>query len=124
MKLRIYQDSIRFRVQMPEIEVLLKEKAVEAFISLGASSSMELKYRISMGKVLSPKIEFADNIINLIIPEQMGIDWCTSNEVGIYASQLVNNNSTLKIMLEKDFKCLDDTFEDQTNMFPNPKEKC
>ncbi len=124
MKLRIYQDSIRFRVQVPEIEVLSKEKFVEAFISLGESSNIGLKYRISLDQVLSPMVEFSENLINLIIPEQMGIDWCTSNEVGIYASQLVNNNRILKIMLEKDFKCLDDTFEDQTNMFPNPKEKC
>ena len=124
MKLRIYQDSIRFRVQVPEIEELLSKGAVEAFISLGLLPSNGLRYRISLNQVLSPQIEFSENGIHLTIPDQIGKDWCNSNEVGIYATQLVNDDRTLKIILEKDFKCLDDTFEDQTNMFPNPKDKC
>ena len=69
-------------------------------------------------------VRYSNDQIVLLIPKNMGLEWCNSNEVGIYANQDVGSGKSLKILLEKDFKCLDDTLEDQSEMFPNPKEKC
>lgn len=124
MKLRIYQDSIRFRVQKPEIDQLKSDGVVQAFISLGNDVGTGLYYEVKLAAVDVPVIDFSGNKVSLSIPQNNGLKWCEGNDVGIYGQQIVADGKLLKILLEKDFKCLDDTFEDQSDMFPNPKEKC
>lgn len=124
MKLRVYQDSIRLRVQMPEIEALKSDRQILASVNLGLKAEESIHYRVVLSDVPAPRIDVENNIISLLLPEEIGLHWANSNEVGIYASQEVADGKSLKIILEKDFKCLDDTFEDQSIMFPNPKETC
>lgn len=124
MKLRIYQDSIRFRVQKPEIDILKSEGIIRAFISLGQDAGTGLQYEVRRTEIEAPLITFEGNKISLSIPEKVAFQWCEGNDVGIYGQQTVAGGRQLKILLEKDFKCLDDTFEDQSDMFPNPKGVC
>ena len=124
MKLRIYQDSIRFRIQKPEIDRLKSNGLITAFTPLGMGVDSGLHYEVRLANVNAPEIVFSENKVSLLIPENMGLSWCEGNDVGIYGQQKVAENKQLKILLEKDFKCLDDTVEDQSDMFPNPKEVC
>lgn len=124
MKLRIYQNSIRFRVQIPEITALKGSGRIDASVRLGPGKEDILEYSVELSQADSPEIIYSAGVIRLLIPEKAGLQWANTNEVGIYASQGFNDGETLKILLEKDFKCLDDTFEDQSDMFPNPKSTC
>jgi len=124
MKLRIYQNSIRFRVQMPEINAIKETGKVVVSVQLGPGKDDILKYSVELSQVESPEIVYSPGVIRLLIPEKAGLQWANTDEVGIYASQVFSGEDMLKILLEKDFKCLDDTFEDQSEMFPNPKSTC
>ena len=42
--------------------------------------------------------------------------------MGISDDLFLENEDKLSILVEKDFKCLTDRSEDESDMFPNPKE--
>jgi len=106
---------------MPEIEALKNEGKILASVNLGIHDEDSIHYNVTLSDVQVPVIVYEKNNISLLLPTEQGMAWAGSNEVGIYASQEVADGRLLKIILEKDFKCLDDTFEDQSIMFPNPK---
>ena len=109
---------------MPEIESLKSDRQILAAVTLGFGPEEAIHYRVILSDVESVTVRFENNIISILVPEEQGMAWANDNSVGIYGSQEVAEGKTLKIILEKDFKCLDDTFEDQSIMFPNPKETC
>lgn len=121
MKLRFYQNSIRFRMQVSEVNEFAHSGLVSVFVQMGPKSEDHLAYSVQLSDVADPQVMYDDRGIKLLIPESIGRHWASSDEVGIYAEQKIGEEAVLKIILEKDFKCLDNTSEDQSNMFPNPK---
>jgi hypothetical protein len=66
-------------------------------------------------------IDFANNQISLQISEELLQGWGTNNRVGYSHSVHTSNSKTIDILLEKDFTCLEDRGEDESNNYPNPK---
>jgi hypothetical protein len=56
----------------------------------------------------------------MALPAQDALDWYDSNQVGFERDMEVAPGVILKLLLEKDFACLDDTDEDQSDNYPNP----
>ena len=51
--------------------------------------------------------------------------WASSDQVGIEGEQVIDNQTSLRILIEKDFACIDATDEQNADTFPNPlAEKC
>lgn len=124
MKIRLYQDSIRIRMQMSDVRDLVESGSVHATLSMGANPHDAFHYSVQLADVSSPEVRYTEGNISLYVPIMQGKHWAESDEVGIYADQNNGNNGVLRILLEKDFKCLDNTTEDQSNMFPNPNSTC
>jgi hypothetical protein len=55
------------------------------------------------------------------VPEREIINWPDNDKVSILFSQGLKNGKSLSLLLEKDFVCLDDTDEDQSDNYENPK---
>ncbi len=49
------------------------------------------------------------------MPELMANEWSNSEQVGFEY-----NKNGLYLLVEKDFKCLDNVAEDQSDNYPNP----
>jgi hypothetical protein len=49
------------------------------------------------------------------MPELMAKNWATTEKVGFEET-----NGPLYLLVEKDFKCLDNVAEDQSDNYPNP----
>jgi hypothetical protein len=64
--------------------------------------------------------DFKDCVMTLYVPEQMARKWVDSEQVGFDTWMDVDNGERLYLLLEKDYKCLDDTVEDQSDNFENP----
>ena len=122
MKLRLYQNSIRMRTQIPEVEAIIATGVIEAFVQFGPNESDRLTYKVKFDDSSALNIEFHDREIIMHVPEATGRQWAESDEVGVYGSQDLGDGKTLRILLEKDFKCLDNTDEDQSMMYPNPRQ--
>lgn len=49
------------------------------------------------------------------MPETMAESWATTDKVGFEET-----TDSLYLLIEKDFQCLDNVIEDQSDNFPNP----
>jgi len=118
MKLRIRGNSIRLRLTKPEVDLFKLHGLVEDSINFG---NTKLTYQLKVtdnSKDLTAT--YNQQVITVYMPEDMRKDWTTTEWVGYDAMQQINETESLKILVEKDFKCLDGTTEDQTDMYENP----
>jgi hypothetical protein len=53
------------------------------------------------------------------MPETMIAEWISTDRVGFDGQ-----SGPVKILVEKDFVCIDNTLEDQSDNYPNPNIKC
>ena len=51
----------------------------------------------------------------MYMPAAMTVEWASTDRVG-YES----NHNQMYLLIEKDFKCLDNVAEDQSDNYPNP----
>jgi hypothetical protein len=58
------------------------------------------------------------------VPEWQAQQWTDSDEVGFQHIQLLPDGTELFLLVEKDFVCLDNTFEDQSDNYANPNAVC
>ncbi len=120
MKLRIRGNSIRLRLQMSEIERLSETGNVSETTHF--SSDQRLKYSVrSSESAIAIEASFGNDEVSIVVPLKIAEEWCSTEKVSLKAVQTIDEGSVLKILLEKDFKCLARS-EGEDDMFPNPKE--
>ena len=122
MKLRIKGNSIRLRLSKSEVTTFGIEKFVKDKIQFADS---ELEYLLNTTDINSEiSATFSTNKIVVTVPTQLAVNWVNSEIVGLQHEQILSNGNKLFILIEKDFVCLDNTFEDQSDNYPNPNAVC
>ncbi|WP_020536570.1 DUF7009 family protein [Lewinella cohaerens] len=122
MKLRILDNSLRLRLSQAEVAQLAVSKEVLATIHFPAGKA--LHYRISPSKdVKEIELRYDQGGITVVIPATQLEEWANSDIVGISATNNLENEDTVRILVEKDFKCLTTrAHEDESGLFPHPKD--
>ncbi len=118
MKLRILGNSIRFRLSQTEVEQMGERGFCEEKVKFPGGN--EMAYRVSKGSRL--QADFMNNAISIVLSEAEVDQWVNSGQVSIKGNLALENEDKLSILVEKDFQCLTDRGEDETDLFPNPKE--
>jgi hypothetical protein len=118
MKIRIKGDTIRFRLTKTEVETLCAKGFVEESTHFGAQV---FKYAVQSKKIESLEASYKEDTILLSLSEKLIQGWDVNETVGFETSISVNTDSTLHLLIEKDFVCLDERIEDQSDNYPNPK---
>jgi hypothetical protein len=114
MKIRIKGNSVRFRLTQSEVKQLCERGSVKEQTKLGDKT---FGYEVIMDAERNQlSAEFKNETVTLFLPKTLGKDWYENNEVGFEHQQ-----NELYLLLEKDFTCLDNTMEDQSDNYPNPK---
>ncbi len=72
------------------------------------------------GNVLSASLDA--HKITMYVSKSLLKDWPGNEVVGFNAKMPVAENGSLYLLLEKDFVCLDETTEDQSNNYENPNK--
>jgi hypothetical protein len=127
MKIRIKGNSVRLRLTKTEVETFGKTGEFnEETRLIGGVFHYQLKSS-AIHETLSASWE--ENGIVFYMPEKLAQEWVNSNDVGhqhILALPETNNQPSqeLFLLIEKDFVCLDNTFEDQSDNYPNPNAVC
>ena len=123
VKLRILGDSVRLRLTQGEVKRLRAGNPVEAQAHFGGP---HLTYRcVPSDHVTSPtadlSLEDDAAVIRLRIPTLRVAGWADTDEVSILAEQRLDEDRTLRILIEKDFACLKprDAVQD-ADTFPHP----
>jgi hypothetical protein len=117
MKLRIKGNTIRFRLTKSEVEYFGNIFYLEEKTEFGNNS---LTYALSTSDQKNISATFNNHKIEINIPKHIAQGWTSSNRVGIDGEIEIADNKKLYVLIEKDFKCLDDTLEDQSDNYENP----
>lgn len=119
MKLRILDDSIRLRLTRSEVEQIGQGAVVEGRTHFPGGG--EFRYTLGSGDVETPSAAFEQGVIAVTLPRSQAEHWAGSDMVTIEARQPLAEASDLRLLIEKDFRCLaprDD--EDQSDAFEHP----
>lgn len=117
MKLRIKGSSIRMRVTKSEMDRFATEGYLEERTEFGNTTFIYALQRYDADVMAA---SFADNTITVFMPAAKANEWATSNKVGYEHNVDLGNGKKLYLLLEKDFKCLDETHENQDDNYDNP----
>lgn len=121
MKLRLQCNSIRFRLKRSEVEEFARTGRVEEKIISGNGDEGTFSYVLeSVDSVSSPIATLKPRAMIVQVPPDAVMRWASTDQIGIEDEQLVDNQTSLRILIEKDFACIDGTDEDNTDTFPNP----
>ena len=122
MKLRIKGNSVRMRVSKTEVEELVSGSLLRESTSFGNASFGYAVQPVNRGECLTA--DFDKNIITIYVPAVLLKEWSTNSVVGFEANMPLENSGKLHLLLEKDFKCLDESIADQSDFFDNPAKTC
>lgn len=116
MKIRIKDNSIRFRLTQSEVSELGKSGIVSGFTEF---VDRPFIYAIEKTTDTTLSAAFIENRMVMKMPEAMVEEWISTDIVGFDGQA-----GQVKLLVEKDFVCIDNTMEDQSDNYPNPNLKC
>jgi len=103
---------LRFRLTRSEVERFAHEGVMKEVVDFGDDTLTYVLQRTMQDDLFAT---FKNNIITLFVPEALADDWTSTDRVGIQS-----NGGSLQLLVEKDFTCLDNVEEDQSDNYPNP----
>jgi hypothetical protein len=128
MKLRITPNSIRLRLNQDEVAQFVRRGELSERVEFPAPESSSLLYRLrfSVGPdSTSPSVEFANDELAVQVPSQQAKEWASRpGEVGIYSKYELDGGKSFRVMIEKDFQCIDGpSSEIDPAGYPHPSAK-
>lgn len=124
MKLRIRGNSLRFRLTQGEVSRLLTEGKVSESVHFYSSIADLLTYSLEVCRNITQiAARFENGEILVTLPTHLIESWASTDQVGIESMQPANQERGLRIVIEKDFQCLQPrSEEDGSNNFPHPQQ--
>lgn len=122
MKIRIKGNSVRIRLSKTEVERLDNRGYIEEHTCFGNNRFVYALESLPAANELSAS--FHDSKITMYMPAVFLKDWRVNNVVGFDATIRVSNTESLYLLVEKDFQCIDETIEDQSDNYENPNKTC
>ncbi|GEN78050.1 DUF7009 family protein [Chryseobacterium hagamense] len=116
MKIRIKDNSIRFRLTQSEVAELGSNGMISGHTEFPGQT-----FIYALERTEDPEISAAFDGSRMVLkmPAGMVEEWTSTDRIGFDGQA-----GKLKILVEKDFVCLDNTLEDQSDNYPNPNAKC
>jgi len=65
---------------------------------------------------------FNERTITVEVPEDLADNWTNTSQVGFEAIIDMKVGEPLRLLIEKDFRCLHRESEDAADLYPNPLE--
>jgi uncharacterized protein DUF7009 len=113
MKLRLNSNSVRLRLSQSEVDALGERGRVEERIQF--APDRELLYSVECADTPEPSAAMEGTAIRVKLPRTEVKHWIETDQTGIEASQ-----GSLRLVIEKDFKCIHRDSPEDADSFPNP----
>lgn len=121
MKLRFSNNSIRIRLSQSDVNAIKNGKTLAEKVGFGHISDDFTWMVRSSDRDQNVSVQYKNGQILVSIPTEQCRTWAESDSVGIYYDQEIDEDTNLKISIEKDFQCLHKRAgEDESDNFPNP----
>ena len=122
MKLRIRNNSVRIRLSRTEIDTLGGIGHIEDATEFGTGTfRYSLWAKEGIGGL---QASFEDGKITMFVPIEFAKVWPENTVVGTANEVPLPGGGSLSLLLEKDFKCIDNVSEDQSDNYENPNAVC
>lgn len=112
MKIRIKGNSLRYRLTKGDMSILEEKGELEEHTKFAGKT---LIYSLKKTDKSMLAADFIENRITLFMPADMIAEIIHTDKVGFQ-----NTYGELFLLVEKDFTCLDNIEEDQSDNYPNP----
>ncbi len=124
MKLRVKNNSVRLRLTQSEVSVFARSGRIEEAIEFGVEPHQRLVYALETGtKTETLLAMMKDNRITIFVPKIKADEWTQTAQVGMEAEQEIGGGKTLRLLIEKDFACLEPRAgREDADAFPHPLE--
>lgn len=113
MKLRMHSNSVRLRLSQSEVAALGESGRVEESVAFAPGRA--LRYSLECAEIAAPEAMLESNAIRVKLPRRDVKQWVESDQTGIEATQ-----GALRLLIEKDFKCLHRDSPEDSDSYPNP----
>jgi hypothetical protein len=121
LKLRIKENSIRFRITRSELARILEGERLRDRIQFAATPEAILGYTLGITDQDTPvRVDYARQTVNVGISRDAVNAWAKESEVGVYSTVPISENLGLDVIIEKDFACLDRNDAENADTFSNP----
>jgi hypothetical protein len=112
MKIRIKNNGLRYRLTRSEVEAFAHDGFFREKVQIGNETLTYILQRTTDAELSAV---FKNNIITMLVPGNIADEWTGTDQVGFKATQ-----DETELLVEKDFTCLDEVDEDQSDNYPNP----
>jgi hypothetical protein len=113
VKLRIQDNSLRFRLTQREVTRLKEDGRVDAEIRF--TSDRALYYSVASAQGLeNVEVEYAADCVRVVLPRACVLAWADSDLVSIAGE------GRIRVLVEKDFQCLHGPNRWDADAWPNP----
>jgi hypothetical protein len=121
MKLRIKDNSLRFRIDQSELAYLVDSGRIEKTIYFASDDHSRLTYSLECRpSFANATLLYDPQEVTIVLSKDEVKAWAESEQVGIYATIDVGPHGTLDILVEKNYACVDLSDADNRDTFPNP----
>jgi hypothetical protein len=117
MKIRIRGNSIRYRLDKTDVELMKTASNVESSTHIGSGV---LHFCVKRKEITDPVIKLEADGVHLLLPAEQVDKWLEPDQVGFELIIPNTDGTEVTILVEKDFKCLTDRGEDESQAFDNP----
>lgn len=123
MKIRIKGNSIRLRLTKTDVRNLKENGRVDEKTVLGKEQLFSYSL-LKDENADAISAAFVNGNITVVLPKNQSEILTETDEITVKGYQNNGEEGGLFLLIEKDLQCLDDTFEDQSDMYENPNTTC
>jgi hypothetical protein len=124
MKVRIRGNSIRYRLKQHEVAQFSEAGFFTETTQIGSDADALLCFTLRIASCAQPQVLNTGNHVIVEIPTAVADEWTGTEQVGFDAAISFSNGAELKLLVEKDFACLDRSDEEEVGSYPNPSLNC
>src|SRR5437764_7234942 len=118
MKLRIDGNALRLRLSRSEVARFGESGYIEDAIDFGPMG--KFTYSVTCYENSTVLSTYTPSKILIKVPRDLAQAWASTDRVGISAVQTLDGDSSLQILIEKDFQCLHKDTAPDADAYPNP----
>ncbi|MDU0369885.1 DUF7009 family protein [Hymenobacter endophyticus] len=106
MKLRLEDNTLRLRLDPPEVDIFRQQGSLKIRVPLGPTSAEQLTYSLERdADALTLSTRYEAGCIRVLLPASLADSWTSTDEVSLRGTSEVADNQVLHILVEKDLGC-------------------
>ena len=112
------------RLTQGEVARFARSGRIEEAIEFGIEPHQRFVYALETGaETETLRATIKDNSITVFVPKIQADEWTQTARVGMEVEQQIGGGKTLRLLIEKDFACLEPRAgDDDADTFPHPLE--